>query len=74
IVESPYAFEIDEDKYRIVGWFIYYDQDLSKENFEPEFITFPYVIQEEDYVGYFHGKRHSVVIAALLESIEDVTA
>ena len=74
IVESPYAFEIDEDKYRIVGWFIYYDQDLSKENFEPEFITFPYVIQEEDYVGYFHGKRHSVVIAALLESIEDATA
>lgn len=74
IIESPYVFELDEDKYEIVGWFIYYDQDLSKESFDPEFITFPYTIQEEDYVGYFHGKRNSVVIAALVESIEDATA
>ena len=74
IVESAYAFNLDEDKYKIIGWFVYHDQDLSDESFEPEFITFPYTIQEDDYVGYFHGKRHSVVIAALVESIEDATA
>ena len=74
IIESAYAFDLDEEKYEIIGWFIYKDEDLSDESFDPEFITFPYTIQEEDYVKYFHGKRNSVVIAALVESIEDATA
>ncbi|MCM1131416.1 MAG: hypothetical protein NC310_04555 [Roseburia sp.] len=74
IIETPYAFELDEDKYEIIGWIIYHDQDISKEDFENEFITFPYTIKEEDYVGYFQGKRNSVVFAAVVENIEDATA
>lgn len=59
-IEKPKDSTLEIEGYEIEGWY------LLNSNYEIGFeaINFPYQIQESDYLTYFEGYRHSVVLKA----------
>lgn len=62
---EDWIFEHISD-YEIVGWSV--GVDPAK---DAPLVQFPYTIQEEDYISYYCGYRHSVVFTAQWEYIGD---
>ncbi|MDE6661154.1 MAG: hypothetical protein K2J93_04985 [Anaeroplasmataceae bacterium] len=66
-IDFPEDFIFEDKNYEIVGWYIYHDEDASKEDFVPELVSFPYKLQEEDSISFYYGYRNSVVFMAVWE-------
>lgn len=74
IISSIDTIDFEEENYRIIGWYIYnYETDSEDLSSSIELLSFPYTIQEEDYLSYYTGYRNCVVIRAYWEYVENDT-